>query len=153
MSLTAYTNCFVHLGTTTYHLCRAQDIKLAASHKGPGSSVRSGSKMPSRITAFPPSYSTSTFCCRMFKTRRNCAKRGHGWHWQTAPRQDNDIYNFLEGCPALTVPLNYLRLIPPDWDEKEQSKEQSSCPRTCGVSRLSLQSSCGSSTVNFTLIA
>lgn len=44
----------------------------------------------------------------------------HGW--KSAPRQDNDDYNFLEGCPALTVPLNYLRLIPPDWDEENEQR-------------------------------
>lgn len=47
-------------------------------------------------------------------------QEGHGW--QTAPRQDNDIYSFLEGSPALTVTLNYLRLIPPDWDEKNEQR-------------------------------
>lgn len=42
--------------------------------------------------------------------------------WQLAPRQENDIYDFLEGSPALKVPLNYIRLIPPDWDEETEQR-------------------------------
>lgn len=46
--------------------------------------------------------------------------RQHGWH--TAPRQDADIFHFLEGSPMLKLPLSYLRLIPPGWDEKVEDR-------------------------------
>lgn len=46
--------------------------------------------------------------------------RQHGWH--VAPRQDRDIFHFLEGSPTLKVPLNYIRLVPPGWDERTEER-------------------------------